>query len=32
MHEKKQHVPPDAGSESQSFVGMLNFISWGVSL
>jgi len=25
-------VPPNAGNEIQSFVGMLNFISWGVSL
>ena len=33
MHEKeKKHVPPNAGNEIQSFLGMLNFISWGVSL
>ena len=32
MHEKKQPVPPNAGCEIQSCVGMLNFISWGVSL
>jgi len=32
MHEKKQLVPPNAGREIQSCVGMLNFISWGVSL
>jgi len=32
MHEKKTPVAPDAGREIQSFVGMLNFISWGVSL
>jgi len=25
-------VPPNAQSGTQSFVGMLNFISWGVSL
>jgi len=29
----KTPVPPNAGNEIQSFVGMLlNFISWGVSL
>jgi len=33
MNEKKTHVPPYyAGSEIKSCVGMLNFISWGVSL
>jgi len=32
MHEKKTPVPPDAGSEIEPFIGMLNFISWGVSL
>ena len=32
MHEKKTPVPPDAGCEIKSFVGMLNFISWGGSL
>jgi len=32
MHEKETAVPPNAGSEIQSFVGMLNAISWGVSL
>ena len=32
IHEiKKSPVPPNAGNEIQSFVGMLNFISWGVS-
>ena len=31
MHEKETYVPPNVGSEIQSFVGMLNFISWGVS-
>ena len=25
MHEKKTPVPPNAGIEIQSFVGMLNF-------
>ena len=25
-------VPPNAGNEIQSCVGMLNFIRWGVSL
>jgi len=25
-------VPPNAGNEMQSVVGMLNFISWGVYL
>ena len=30
--EIKTPVPPNAGNEIQSFVGMLNFISWGVSL
>jgi len=28
MHEKKTPVPPNAGNEIQSYVGMLNFISW----
>jgi len=32
MHEKKTPVPPNAGNEIQSYVGMLNFISWWVSL
>ena len=32
IHEKTTSVPPNAGSEIQSFLGMLNFISWGVSL
>ena len=32
MHEKKSPVPPNARREIQSFVGMLNFISWVVSL
>jgi len=30
MHEKKTPVPPNAGREIQSFVGILN--SWGVNL
>jgi len=30
--EIKTPVPHNAGNEIQSFVGMLNFISWGVSL
>ena len=30
MHEKETPVPPNVGSEIQSLVGMLNFISWGV--
>ena len=29
--EIKTPVHPNAGNEIQSFVGMLNFISWGVS-
>jgi len=32
MHEKETAVPPNAGIKIQSFVGMLNAISWGVSL
>ena len=32
IHEKKTPVPPNVEIEIQSFVGMLNFISWGVSL
>jgi len=28
---EKTPVPPHAGNEIQSFVGMLNFISWRVS-
>ena len=32
MHENKTYLPPNAGREIQSFVGMLKFISWGVSL
>jgi len=33
MSEKKTtNVPPNAGSEIQSVLGMLNFISWGVRL
>jgi len=31
MHEKKTPVPPNTGRENQLFVGMLNFICWGVS-
>ena len=30
--ELKTPVPPNAGNEIQSGVGMLNFISWGGSL
>jgi len=30
--EIKTPVPPNAGNEIQSYVGVLNFISWGVSL
>jgi len=30
--EIKIPVSPNVGNEIQSFVGMLNFISWGVSL
>ena len=30
--EIKTPVPPNARNEIQSCVGMLNFISWGVSL
>ena len=30
--EIKTPVPPNAGNEIQSFVGMLNFNSWGVNL
>jgi len=32
MHEKQTPIPPNAGSGIQSFVGVLNFISWRVSL
>ena len=32
ISEIKTAVPHNAGNEIQSFVGMLNFISWGVSL
>ena len=32
MPEIKTPVPPNAGNENQSFVEMLNFISWAVSL
>jgi len=31
IHEKKTPIPPNAGNEIQSFVGMLNFMRWGVS-
>ena len=31
IREIKTPVPPNAGNEIQSCVGMLNFISWGVS-
>jgi len=30
--ELKTPVPTNVGNEIQAFVGMLNFISWGVSL
>jgi len=30
--EIKTPVPPNAGNEIQSYVGVVNFISWGVSL
>ena len=30
--ELKTLLPPNAGNSIQSFVGMLNFISWEVSL
>jgi len=29
---KQKHTCPNAGNEIQLFVGMLNFISWRVSL
>jgi len=32
MHAQETHVPPNAGIEIRSFVGMLSFISWGVNL
>ena len=32
MHENKTSVPPNAGTGIQSFVGMLNFISWRLNL
>jgi len=32
MHEKKTPVPPNAEIGIQSFVGVLNFISWGVNV
>jgi len=32
IREIKTPVPPNAGNEIQSCVGMLNLISWGVSL
>ena len=32
MHEKETAVPPNVGIDIQSVLGMLNFISWGVSL
>jgi len=32
MHEKETAVPPNLGIEIQSFVGVLNFVSWGVNL
>jgi len=31
MHEKKTPIPSSAGSGIQSCLGMLNFISFGVS-
>jgi len=32
MHKKKTHLPANTGSEIQSCVGVLNYISWGESL
>jgi len=32
MHEKKRQVPPNAQREIQSFIRVLKFISWVVSL
>ena len=32
MHAKETLVPPNVEIKMQSFVGMLNFIKWGVSL
>ena len=32
MHEKETAVPPNVGIDIQPFVGMLNFVSWGVNL
>ena len=32
FYARKKTVTPKAGSEIQSFLGMLNFLSWGVSL
>jgi len=32
MHEKKTPVPPNAGIEIQSFVGMLNLIGLGINV
>ena len=30
IHKKKTPVPPNAGNEIQSCVGMLNFTIWGI--
>ena len=32
IHEKETPISPNGGGGIQSFVRMLNFISWGVSL
>jgi len=32
MHAKETLVPPNVEIKNQSFVGMFNFIKWGVSL
>jgi len=32
MHEHKPTLPPNTGSGIQSFVRVLTFIGWGVSL
>ena len=32
MHEKKTHVPHNAGNEIQSCVGMFNLIGWGIDV
>jgi len=32
MRKKHTPVPPNAGNEIQSFVGMLNLIGWGIDV